>query len=86
MKDRTPWLEALKQHVKRKIIEAHKKAARASGKPAIESSQTLAQHTDKTDRGPVGSFGLVLQSMPEFSLEYPYSNRTYLFEKKFVAS
>jgi hypothetical protein len=68
LKDRTPWLEALKQHVKRKIIEAHKKAARASGKPANESSETLAQHTDKTDRGPVCPLGFIFQSIPEFFL------------------
>ena len=50
MKDRTPWLDALKQHVESTITEVRKSAARASAKPVKESSETLAQHTDKTDR------------------------------------
>jgi len=32
------------------ITEARKSDARASAKPVKESSETLAQHTDKTDR------------------------------------
>jgi hypothetical protein len=50
LKDRTPWLDALKQHVESTTTEAHKSAARASAKPVNESSGTLAQHTDKADR------------------------------------
>ena len=50
MKDRTPWLDALKQHVESTTTEAHNSATRASAKPVNESSETLAQHTDKTDR------------------------------------
>jgi hypothetical protein len=50
LKDRTPWLDALKQHVESTTTEAHKSAARASAKPVNESSETLAQHTDKADR------------------------------------
>jgi hypothetical protein len=50
LKDRTPWLDALKQHVESTTTEARKSAARASAKPVKESSETLAQHTDKTDR------------------------------------
>jgi hypothetical protein len=50
LKDRTPWLDALKQHVESMTTEAHKSAARASAKPVNESSETLAQHTDKADR------------------------------------
>jgi hypothetical protein len=50
LKDRTPWLAALKQHVESTTTEAHKSAARASAKPVNESSETLAQHTDKADR------------------------------------
>ena len=54
MKDRTPWLDALKQHVESTITEAHKCTARASAKPVNDSSETLQQHTDKTDREPAG--------------------------------
>ena len=50
MKDRTPWLDALKQHVEISTTEAHKSAARASAKPVNESSEVLVGHTDKTDR------------------------------------
>jgi hypothetical protein len=50
LKDRTPWLDAFKQHVESTIAEAHKSAAQASTKPIKESSETLAQRTDKTDR------------------------------------
>ena len=50
MKDRTPWLDAFMQHIESTTTEAHKSAARASTKPVNESSETLAQHTDETDR------------------------------------
>ena len=50
MKDRTPWLDALKQHMESTITKARKSDARASAKPVKESSETLAQHTDETDR------------------------------------
>jgi hypothetical protein len=50
LKDRTPWLDALKQHMESTITEARKSDARASAKPVKESSETLAQHTDEIDR------------------------------------
>ena len=58
MKDRTSWLDALKQHVEITTTEAHKSAARASDKPLNESSETPAQHTDKTDRSLPSDDGL----------------------------
>jgi hypothetical protein len=85
LKGRPPWSDGLKKDVKKESTEVHKKAARTSARPANAFVKTPAQRTDKTDRGPVSSFGFVLQSMPEFSLDYPYPNRT-CFEKKFVAS
>jgi hypothetical protein len=50
MKDRTPWLDALKQHLESTTTEAHNSATPVSAKPVNESSESLAQHTDKTDR------------------------------------
>jgi hypothetical protein len=50
LKDRTAWLDALKQHVESTITEAHKSAARASADPANIYSEVLVRHTDKTDR------------------------------------
>ena len=50
MKDRTPWLDALKKNVEKESTEAHTSVALASADPATISSEVLVGHTDKTDR------------------------------------
>jgi hypothetical protein len=50
LKDRTPWLDALKKNVEKKSTEAHTSVALASADPANISSEVLIGHTDKTDR------------------------------------
>ena len=50
MKDRTPWLDILKENVEKKSTEAHTSVALASADPANISSEVLIGHTNKTDR------------------------------------
>jgi hypothetical protein len=50
LKDRTPWLGALKKNVEKKSTEAHKGVALGSADPANIFSEVLVEHTDKTDR------------------------------------
>lgn len=51
MKDGTLWLDTLKKKVEKKSTETHKRVARAYATSANAFSETLAQDTDKTDRG-----------------------------------
>ena len=50
MKDRTRWLETLKQNVEKQSTEAHKGVALGFADPANTYSEVLVGHTDKTDR------------------------------------
>jgi hypothetical protein len=49
---RTQWLDTLKKSVEKQSKETHNSAARASARSVNAFSKTLAQHTDKTDKGP----------------------------------
>jgi hypothetical protein len=49
---RTQWLDTLKKSVEKQPKEADNSAARASTRSVNVFSKTLAQHTDKTDKGP----------------------------------
>jgi LmbE family N-acetylglucosaminyl deacetylase len=50
LKDKTPWLDALKQNVEKQSTEAHKGVALGFADPANTYSEVLVGHTDKTDR------------------------------------
>jgi hypothetical protein len=52
--DRAPWLDAFKQHNKKKSTVASVNTARVYVNSANESLETLTQHTDRTDRGHTG--------------------------------
>jgi hypothetical protein len=50
LKERTPWLDAVKKNVEKKSTEAHTSVALATAGPANTSSEVLVGHTDITDR------------------------------------